>query len=84
MQQLEKQLEQLEAKHNTLTKNYSELDETHQALKMEVTTLREELGALKNHERSRDRSTANVFGPCFLDPFTTKGLFDGDGELQFG
>ena len=73
MQHLERELEELEAKHRTLAKSYTDLDSTHSKLKREVKQLRSELNSVKS---SREGSANEVRSANFFDPFASDGFYN--------
>lgn len=84
MQHLEEQLEDLETKHRTLAKSYTDLDSTHDKLKREVKQLRNELASFKT---SREGSVVNSNFPSreqsLFDSFSAEGLFETGGNIEF-
>lgn len=84
VQHLEEQLEDLETKHRTLAKSYTDLDSTHDKLKREVKQLRGELASLKS---SREGSVVNSNFPSreqsLFDSFSAEGLFETGGNIEF-
>lgn len=84
MQHLEEQLEDLETKHRTLAKSYTDLDSTHDKLKREVKQLRNELASFKS---SRESSVVNSNLPSreqsLFDSFSAEGLFETGGDIEF-
>ena len=86
VQHLEAELSELESKHRSLAKSYTDLDSTHAHLKREVKQLQSELesvkssreGSVNGNESSQPQSTN------FFNPFTSDGFFGADGvEMGF-
>lgn len=84
VQHLEEQLEDLETKHRTLAKSYTDLDSTHDKLKREVKQLRGELESLKSsREGSVVGSNLSSREPSLFDSFAAEGLFETGGDIGF-
>ncbi|MCJ1464415.1 hypothetical protein MMC07_003028 [Pseudocyphellaria aurata] len=84
VQHLEEQLEDLETKHRTLAKSYTDLDSTHDKLKREVKQLRGELESLKSsRESSVIGSNSSSRDPSLFDSLAADGLFETGGDLGF-
>ena len=82
MQHLEHELEELETKHRSLTKSYTDLDSTHNKLKREVKQLRSELESVKS---SREGSINEAQqSNNFFDPFASDGFFGAGSEARSG
>lgn len=97
MQHLEHELEQLEAKHQTLEKSYSEVEGAHAKLQRECEELRDQLARVRSNSvgnRSREGSvgplTQTQFKPedgaqhpTIFDPFGADGFFGAGGDFSF-
>lgn len=84
VQHLEAELSELENKHRTLAKSYTDLDSTHALLKREVKQLKSELDSVKSSREgsvngNESQSTSNTF----FDPFASEGFF-GAGGVEMG
>lgn len=82
VQHLEHELEDLETKHRTLARSYTDLDTTASQLREEVKQLRSELDSVMG---SREGSVNNESQPGtnFFDPFASDGMFGNGTELGF-
>lgn len=86
VQHLEAELSDLENKHRTLAKSYTDLDSTHALLKHEVKQLKGELedartsreGSVNGGESGQQATSNN-----FFDPFASDGFF-GAGGVEMG
>lgn len=99
MQHLEHELEQLEAKHQTLEKNYSEVEGAHAKLQRECDELRDQLARLRSSSvgnRSREGSVGpmtqtqtqlkvedGIQQPNIFDPFGAEGFFGAGADFSF-
>ena len=79
VQHLEHELEELETKHQNLSRSYTDLDSRHGKLKQEVKQLRSELESVKSSREGsvndNPQATSN-----FFDPFSSDNNFFGSGS----
>ncbi len=88
VQHLEAELSELESKHRTLAKSYTDLDSTHALLKREVRQLKSELESVKSSREGSvigsDGNQQSSASTTFFDPFASEGFFGGGGvEMGF-
>lgn len=75
-------MEELETKHRTLARSYTDLDSTASKLREEVKQLRSELDSVMG---SSEGSVNNESQPetNFFDPFASDGMFGNGTEMGF-